>query len=896
VQAARIVALDGYHKNEANYPGHYRWETTDPGGYSRLASIIHGLAGQTRTIVEPLSATNLKEVDVLLIVDPDTQAKTPEPKYISDDEITAVDAWVRGGGHLLLFGNNEGNSEFQHLNRLASRFGVQFVESTYRDSRGKSDFYPVSTSPQLGVGSYAYIVDAAPLQISNPAAEVLLRDAGSPIMVQVPHGGGTVVALGDPWLYNEHIIDAENTHLATTLFYALLDTRRESDATPGSLIGVPQNVGVDVSKLNPGPVEITTAGKKVAVRWPDEANRQWEAEFSLDPDAPLLAALSVNGAPVVKGARPAYELSTGKRIGGWDAFFDSPAMNPGGLRVFKSQFALRSVRAVTIGDRVELSFDGLYLGPFMGSVRYVFFPHSRLIEQAAVVSTKEPNTAYTYDAGFSLSVDSEPRVSYYDTEGRLQDMALADPAGPHPLTVRYRTLAAHSGAGSVAIFPAPHRYFYPRDLTVNQGYVWLASQRNWPTGQLLSIGIHQYYDQTAGPAPLINAPPGSEQRLSLFLLPTPGEPQAALDDVLQFTHRDSFPALDGYTTFTSHLHFAYTVEALEKGLDWTPPFKPVLEAMGVHSVMLMDFHGDGHPDDPGEIRLRELRAYYEGCRRQSDANFLMIPGEEADLYFGGHWGLAFPKPLYWHMNRAPSRSFEEKHPIYGTVYNVSDAKEMLEIVRKGNAFVYQTHPRTKASTGYPDLIKNEAHFLDPHYLGAGWKALPSDLSSPRLGDRVFTLLDDMSNWGLKKLILGEVDVFGIDHTHELYAHMNINYVRAPRLPHFNDYGKLLDALRRGDYFVSTGEVLLPEVAITAGAGGRFTVHARITHTFPLEMAEVVWGDGFRTYRKAIPLTETHPFGDFPFSTEIDGGNWTWARFAVWDVAADGAFINPVWRR
>jgi 2,4-dienoyl-CoA reductase-like NADH-dependent reductase (Old Yellow Enzyme family) len=79
------------------------------------------------------------------------------------------------------------------------------------------------------------------------------------------------------------------------------------------------------------------------------------------------------------------------------------------------------------------------------------------------------------------------------------------------------------------------------------------------------------------------------------------------------------------------------------------------------------------------------------------------------------------------------------------------------------------------------------------------------------------------------------------------------------------------------------------------AGGRIVVRARIQHTFPLAMAEIVWGDGSETRRKMFPLTETRPFGDLEFSGEADGGAWKWARFAVWDVAADGAFVNPVWR-
>jgi hypothetical protein len=153
----------------------------------------------------------------------------------------------------------------------------------------------------------------------------------------------------------------------------------------------------------------------------------------------------------------------------------------------------------------------------------------------------------------------------------------------------------------------------------------------------------------------------------------------------------------------------------------------------------------------------------------------------------------------------------------------------------------------------------------------------------------------MSNWGLPKKLMGGVDVFQIDSTHELYAHMNVNYVKLPSLPAFDDYEKLLGALQRGDFFTTTGEVLLPDVRLAEEKGGRIAVQARILHTFPLEMAEIVWGDGKQTYRKTIPLSETHPFGDSTFWGNAEGDNWTWARLAVWDVAGNGAFVNPVRR-
>jgi hypothetical protein len=656
-------------------------------------------------------------------------------------------------------------------------------------------------------------------------------------------------------------------------------------------------VPLDVSAVRPGPVTITTTPSSATVHWSDEANRPWTAEFSLDPKGPLVTTIAMSGAPVIEQARPFYQCTTGKRRGGWDAFFDFPPTHPEGTRTFQSEFNLKSARASTIGNRLEIAFDGLRLGIFAGSIRYIFFPGSRLIEQVAVMSTHEPDTAYFYDTGLRMTVGAdrreggnmESRISFYDTSGALQTI-LSDGPERHSLSPRYRTVAARTGAGSVAIFPAPHQYFFPRDFTTNMGYLWHSSWRG-----LVSLGIRQYPEDASPYYPWSNAPPGTEQRMSMFLLLNPGDPHAALDDVLRFTHYDRFPALDGYTTFAPHWHYAYTIQAMEKGFDWTPPFKPVLQAMGVNSAMIMDFHGDGHPRDPGDTRLRELAAFYDACRKQSGPDFLLIPSEEANVHFGGHWALAFPKPVFWHMDRKSSQPFQEKNPKYGTVYRVADAKELLDVVRAEDAFVYQTHPRTKGSTGFPDEIRTTAHFLDPHYFGAGWKALPSDLSTPRLGERAFKLLDDMSNWGLKKRLMGEVDVFQIDSTHELYAHMNINYVRLPALPTFDDYGKLLDALRRGDFFTTTGEILLPDLSIKEGAPGRIVVKARIQHTLPLEMAEIVWGDGSETHRKTIPLTETRPFGDFSFSAEADAGNWKWARFAVWDVAADGAFVNPVWR-
>ena len=137
------------------------------------------------------------------------------------------------------------------------------------------------------------------------------------------------------------------------------------------------------------------------------------------------------------------------------------------------------------------------------------------------MTTNEPDTAYFYDAGLSMTVDAdtraggnmESRVSYYDTAGEFANQAFQCGPERQPETVRYRTIAAHTGTGSVAIFPAPHQYFFARDFTTNMGYVLHSSWK----GQV-ALGIRQLPDDATAFYPWSNAPPGTEQHMSMFLL------------------------------------------------------------------------------------------------------------------------------------------------------------------------------------------------------------------------------------------------------------------------------------------------------------------------------------------------------------------------------------------
>ena len=357
---------------------------------------------------------------------------------------------------------------------------------------------------------------------------------------------------------------------------------------------------------------------------------------------------------------------------------------------------------------------------------------------------------------------------------------------------------------------------------------------------------------------------------------------------------------------------AVAVGAMAQKAQETPDFVPVFRDLGVNVLHLADFHGDGHPKDPGPLRLPELEMLFRECERLSGRDFLLLPGEEINDYLGikekgkhpGHWMSLFPRPVYWTQVRGPGQPFVEVHPRYGKVYHVGSREDMVELLRREHGLAWTAHPRIKASSWTPDAIRHEDFYAADFWVGAGWKHMPGDLSQPRLGKRALDVLDDMANWGGRKYLLGEVDVFKVDRTHELYGHMNVNYVRLDPLPRYEQgWQPLLDALQAGKFFVTTGEVLLRGFAVggkpsgetlAVRAGDRPELRVELEWTFPLRFAEVISGDGKAVYRERLDLADTTAFGKRTLTLRPELRGRKWVRFEVWDVAANGVFTQPVW--
>jgi unsaturated rhamnogalacturonyl hydrolase len=138
--------------------------------------------------------------------------------------VEAVETWVKNGGRLVLLGNDPGNAEFERFNVLARKFGIEFLERKQADEQGNSK---LTLTPPPGSwftpGLKFYGVDLAPLRVTASDATTLLSERDTPMMTAVRQGKGTVVALGDPWVYNEYLYTQDNRRIVEELFRRLLE-------------------------------------------------------------------------------------------------------------------------------------------------------------------------------------------------------------------------------------------------------------------------------------------------------------------------------------------------------------------------------------------------------------------------------------------------------------------------------------------------------------------------------------------------------------------------------------------------------------------------------------------------------------------------------------------------
>jgi unsaturated rhamnogalacturonyl hydrolase len=230
----KTVTLDYYFNNEwkDGKRFHYTWEDTTYSGFSDLGKIIQGLDAEITSLTSAPTKESLSKSGIYIIVDPDTPKETEKPNYIDEKSIKVISDWVNDGGILVLLANDSGNCEFENLNKLSGKFGINFNEVSENRvtgnnfDMGKLDNFP--PHPVFKDVKQIYLKEISTLKLSGETKPIL-QNNDKIVMALAKYGKGYLFAVGDPWLYNEYIDSRklptgfENFKAAKNLFKWLLN-------------------------------------------------------------------------------------------------------------------------------------------------------------------------------------------------------------------------------------------------------------------------------------------------------------------------------------------------------------------------------------------------------------------------------------------------------------------------------------------------------------------------------------------------------------------------------------------------------------------------------------------------------------------------------------------------
>ncbi len=212
--AQKTVGLDNWYNHETNPKTgkifHYTWDDKEMSGFSQLGGLFEKQDAVLKTIHSKPNSQSMKGIDIFIIVDPDTTKENPTPNYIEPGDIKFLKKWVNKGGVLLLMANDGPNCEFTHFNQLAEVFGFQFHPQTLNPVTNRQWEMAAETNlpdhPLFSGVKKIYMKEVAPITLTGNAKSVLIdNECNSTLIAESQFGKGYVLAVGDPWLYNEYI-------------------------------------------------------------------------------------------------------------------------------------------------------------------------------------------------------------------------------------------------------------------------------------------------------------------------------------------------------------------------------------------------------------------------------------------------------------------------------------------------------------------------------------------------------------------------------------------------------------------------------------------------------------------------------------------------------------------
>ena len=176
-----------------------------------------------------------------------------------------------------------------------------------------------------------------------------------------------------------------------------------------------------------------------------------------------------------------------------------------------------------------------------------------------------------------------------------------------------------------------------------------------------------------------------------------------------------------------------------------------------------------------------------------------------------------------------------------------------------------------------------------------------DLSETRICEwRCFDATDTMNNLyagsGLKpKYIIADIDTYKKGPEDDTYANFPVNYLKLDKTPGADDdFSPDPERASRRELLRHDRRDADHELR-RRGRSARSDRSAR-TWSGPSRSRLSKWSGA--TARKStaqiISATDLGAFGTKHFAIPFDATGKAWVRFAVWDTAGNGAFVQPVW--
>lgn len=210
---SQVVKLDYYYNHEVHKVAgksqrfHYLWDEKENTGYSIWGDAFKKCGATLDSLTSAPTRANLKGTAIYIIVDPDTKKENPNPNYITETDADAVALWVKSGGVLVMLANDSANVELPHFNLLAAKFGMHFNNDLQNhvidDSHFADGAIETRGNPVFKTANQIFMKDVCSITLQGRAKAVLSKNSFA-LIAMAKYGKGTVLAIGDPWLYNEY--------------------------------------------------------------------------------------------------------------------------------------------------------------------------------------------------------------------------------------------------------------------------------------------------------------------------------------------------------------------------------------------------------------------------------------------------------------------------------------------------------------------------------------------------------------------------------------------------------------------------------------------------------------------------------------------------------------------